>query len=334
MLNNTNENFRKTEQTLQQVMQGLNQVIVEQVKQRTCQRLAPALRCYLDRITRVKRKPEDKEPADSMPLPGVKTRRVHEGLEGDEQGGFLFQAEDNAPGNKKLKLKRKIKIVQSLVDKYNHMSSKCRTKVQPVRSYLYHHLELLESMLKRCEQKQPAEKPKDASNEKLERHVKVKTPEFDASNILSNMKLPSTVNSPNQAQLDKLKSRNTKSSYAHFDVDKFIEENVAKAEQQTRHLHNDLHPAKKRNMQIGNQKENEAGVSKWDGTEKYKRLVETANNLKRKRQTEERLGELFGANRKRSLKNENYHTIKSKNKEIQDLSNVNFEAPMILSLDN
>lgn len=336
MQNNTAENLHKTEQILQQVMQGLNQVIVEQVKQRTCQRLAPALRCYLARITKIKPKPQDKEPADSMPLPGVKTRRVHEGLEGDDQGDFLFQNEDNAPGSKKLKLKRKIKIVQALLDKYHKMSGRCRTKVQPVASYLNRHLDMLEAILKKCEEAAVDEKPIDAANEKIERNVKQGAQEYEQNHLLSNMKFPSAVNSPEQMQINKLKSRNSKAPYVHFDVDKFLEENVPKTDHHNaKYVNKQTHPAKKRHMMYSNSlKGNEAGISKWDGTEKYKRLVETANNLKRKRQTEERLGELFGRNRKRSINNERYNTIKSKNKEIQDLNNVNFEAPMILSLEN
>lgn len=308
-------------------------MIVEQVKQRTCQRLAPAVRCYLEKITHTTPKKEEKALADSMPLPGVKTRTVHEGMEGGEdQGSFLFQGDDNAPSNKKSRIKKKIKIVESLLEKYYHMSSNCRTKVQPVQSYLYNHLNVLRTMLKKCDEahNKLVAKPKDAANEKIERQAKLAAANYNENSLLSNMKLPSENQVLEDAKFNKLKSRNSKS----FDVDKFIAENVPAADKGTNYAQKQLSPWKKKNMHTGTQNQNEVDVSKWDGTEKYKRLVETANDLKRKRQTEERLGELFGRNKKRSIRNDKYNNIHSKNKEIQDLRNVNFEAPMVLSLDN
>lgn len=70
-----------------------------------------------------------------------------------------------------------------------------------------------------------------------------------------------------------------------------------------------------------------------DGSPKYRKLVETADELRRKRETEERLGELFGEDRKRSLRNEKYPTIMSKNRDVQDFSNVDFETPLVMDLD-
>lgn len=326
--------MRKTEQILEQVMEGLNMIIADQVKHRTCQQLAPELHCYLARITQQKQKPEDKEPAESMPLPGMKTRKVHEGLDGEEQGTFLFETEEQRPSSKKLKLKKKVKMLESLLEKYDHMSSNCRTKIQPVQSYLHHHLEMLKSMVKKCDRIVVGDKPTDAANEKIQRHAKSLDAGFDPNKASVDIELPAI-------EKDALTTENSKKIDPNFDVDKFIQQNMPKSDKWQPKLAQKainskikgtkVHIAKEKHKR---NKQNVANVSNWEGTEKYKRLVETANTIKRKRDTEERLGELFGRNRKRSLKNEKYHTIKSKNKEIQDLRNVNFETPVVLSLDN
>lgn len=132
-------------------MHGLNMVIMDQVRRRTCQRLAPQLNSYLSTITKVcdEKEDENENAIEGMPLNPANPRGTHdEGMDG-EQGEFLFFMPDAQPGSSKMNINKKIKVVRALLEKYNNMSDRVRTRVQPVKDYLEDHLQMLLDIQKR-----------------------------------------------------------------------------------------------------------------------------------------------------------------------------------------
>ncbi|GJQ78261.1 hypothetical protein Trydic_g22104 [Trypoxylus dichotomus] len=68
--------------------------------------------------------------------------------------------------------------------------------------------------------------------------------------------------------------------------------------------------------------------SYYNVSEKYKRLLDTYHTLRQKRQDEERIGKLYGT--KSTKTNDDIQRL---NDEIHDISKVNFEKPIVFSLD-
>lgn len=318
-------------------MQGLNQIISEQVRHRTCQQLAPPLRTYLDRITKPPATvPEISEVAESRPISPAKTRGIQEPMDG-EQGNYLFGLGENAGISMKRKIEKKINLIKALLDRYNHMSHTCRTRVVPVKEYLESHLHMLQAMEKKCAS---AEMDIPFGSQKRR---KVNRRKMGNANFFETQ-TDSVVYVPDQRMINEQVK-----NMLPFDTSKIVKQAMMRQ--------NTVQPAKIRTNAVPRakikqspikEKERQAKhrakkVSKhsrrsvdedwWDESDKYKRLVETAEDMRRKKETEERIGELFGKHSKRALRNEGVHTIKSKNEIMQDISNADFEAPMVLSLE-
>lgn len=69
--------------------------------------------------------------------------------------------------------------------------------------------------------------------------------------------------------------------------------------------------------------------SHYNVSEKYKKLLDTYNTLRDKRQNEERIGKLYGT---KSL-DDKIDGFKEARKEMQDMSKVSFEKPIVFSLE-
>lgn len=67
--------------------------------------------------------------------------------------------------------------------------------------------------------------------------------------------------------------------------------------------------------------------SHYNVSEKYKRLLDTYHSMREKRQNEERIGKLYGVKRTK------VDDLKTINKEMDDVSKVSFEKPLVFSLE-
>lgn len=131
----------------------LNQIVADQVHRRTCLQLAPNLRMFVIRITKnLRNMKKNNQVAEGYPLPKIKSRSGDEmaiPAEAD-QGEFLFGDDDSETKisvDERTDVRRKIKLIEKLLDKYQSMSTKCQVEVEPVKDYLLQHLGLLMKMM-------------------------------------------------------------------------------------------------------------------------------------------------------------------------------------------
>lgn len=291
-------------------MGAINKIIEEKVKARLCRPLPPPLLSYLKTIVKIP-KPRghgvgsDTSSAENLPLPQIKTRQVGEDHPDSEQTDFLFYKEDiETPEMKKQKVKFKIKIIQSLLDQYEEMSGNCKIKMRFVRDYLEKNLVVLQALYARCEEN-------IAKHKNQGKHIKKKhtthpkghkTDHGDESRV------------PIDEQLQKIGWENRKNKLLDdSDIDKIVRQSMGKSSHNKRDTESESR-------------------EKLVGSKQYKELVEAVERVRNKQEKEEKLAKLFGP--KRSARNENYETIRSSNKEVQDLGRINFEEPMVFSVDS
>lgn len=309
--NSTKTDLKDTQNLLDSLMVAINKIIEEKVKARLCRKLPPPLNSYLKTIVKISKPPtheSDASSAENLPLPQIKAREAVEDHPDAEQSDFLFYKEGNeTPEIKKRQIKFKMRIIRSLLQEYEQMSGKCKVKMRFVRDYLEKNLVILEALLDRCERE-------DILKHSYP-HISLQQKQIKKKHT-AHPKGPKTEHNngsrePIDEQLQKIGWETRKGKLlADSDVDKILRQSLGKEKRDT---HSDLN-------------------EKRTGSKQYKALVEAAEKARQKHEKEEKLAKLFG--QKRSGRSENYETIKSRNKEMQELGPLNFEEPMVFSMDN
>lgn len=288
-------------------MVAINKIIEEKVKARLCRVLPQPLLNYLKTIVKIP-KPHghgggDASSAENLPLPQIKTRQVEQGPDA-EQTDFLFYKEDiETPEMKKRQVKYKIKIINSLLDQYERMSGQCKIKMRFVRDYLEKNLLVLQAIYAKCDKEDFAKKHGTRINKKHTTHPKGhKSDHGDNSQ------------EPIDEQLQTIGWEKRKNKLLDdSDIDKIVRQTMGKGSHNKRETHSE-------------------SMEKRAGSKQYRALVDAVERVRNKQEKEEKLAKLFG--QKRSVRNENYETIRSSNKEAQDLGRINFEEPMVFSVDS
>lgn len=147
------DNFRKAQarteiqhnqMMLHEIIEGLNDIVLAQIHHRLCQQPPPEVKEFLKKIT-LKVTKKTYGLSESIPLPQAKDSSEH--LPTDlENGKFLFP---DMPDDIKdtADFKKKEKLIQNLLKKYDRMSSKCKIQVEDVRDYLLDHYNMLHKMV-------------------------------------------------------------------------------------------------------------------------------------------------------------------------------------------
>lgn len=301
--NSTKTDLKDTQNLLQSLMVAINKIIEEKVKSRLCRILPQPLQNYLKTIVKIP-KPHDRggeASSENLPLPQIKTREAVEDHPEAEQTDFLFYKEDNeTPEIKRHQIKYKMRIIKSLLDEYKQMSDKCKVKMRFVRDYLEKNFAVLQALYERCKEEETYKSQK-ASQQKQKKHTA--HPKGSKENGSDSQRSI-------DEQLEKIgwEDRNDK-VLTDFDVDKIVRQSMGK---------------EKREVYSGSDENRSA-------SKQYKTLVNAIEKMRIKQAKEEKLAKLFGD--KRSMKNENYETIKSSNKEAQDIGQFTFKEPVVF-MDN
>lgn len=318
--NETKSDLKNTQNLLESLMDALNKIIEEKVKSRLCRTLPPPLQSYLKTIVKIPKfggghgtGGRDDASAENLPLPQVKTREAKDEHPEAEQPDFLFEKEGfESPEMKKRNIRNKMKMIRSLLDEYEQMSGKCKIKMHFVSDYLEKNLLILQTLYDKCseEESKKNEYPQVPSSQQKE--VKKKH--------TAHPKGPKTNNGdgsrrPIDEQLQKIGWEKRKDKLlADSEVEKIVRQSMKKGSMNKRETvqeeSNDSH----------------------SGSKQYRALVDAVERVRKKQEKEEKLARLFG--QKRSVRNENYETIKSSNRETQNLGELNFEEPMVFSMDS
>ncbi|KAF2893347.1 hypothetical protein ILUMI_12826 [Ignelater luminosus] len=351
----TEGDIKHTEEMLHQIMKVLNKIILDQVRRRTCKHLSPELQKYLSTLTKVSTPikteidEESKISEEGYPLPLIKSGKKIEKPVDTEQGGFLFSNPANMPEleQDEVAIKKKMKMIRNLLDKYKHMSGECKVKVGDVEAYLKKHLSLLKRMLKAVKKQQALE---TKGRSKFPVPNKIKRKHFDSPfpdfGLINQQEL---INK----QLDSIGLGPTRSYKPKINIEKLIQDNLNKikykeyqntlSQPSNSHINSkvkyrnddnlldsgeDYEKSKSEHKReiMENENENNPKVS-----EKYKKLIQAAESIRKKRENEDRLGKLFGKIEKKSIKNED-NDMKLFDKDSPEFSHARFETPVVFSL--
>lgn len=349
----TEGDIKHTEEMLHQIMKVLNKIILDQVRRRTCKHLSPELQKYLLTLTKLSTPTkteideESKISEEGYPLPLIKSGKKVEKPVDTEQGGFLFSNPANMPEleQDEVAIKKKMKMIRNLLDKYKHMSGECKVKVGDVEAYLKKHLSLLKRMLKAVKKQQALEtkgRPKFPVPNKIKRkHFYSQDFGLQDQQDLINK------------QLDSIGLGRARSYKPQINIDKLIQDNLKKikfkeyqkslSRSGNSHINSkvkyrndddlldsgeDYESPKSEHKReiIENENENKPKVS-----EKYKKLIQAAESIRKKRENEDRLGKLFGKIEKKSIKDED-SDMKLFDKDSPEFSHARFETPVVFSL--
>lgn len=307
--NSTTTDLKDTRNLLESLMTAINKIIEEKVKARLCRALPPPLKAYLKTIVKLP-KPHGAggdSSAENLLLPQVKkTREATEEHPDAEQADFLFYKDNyETPEIKRRFIKYKIKILESLLDDYGRMSGKCKVKMRFIRDYLEKNLAILHTLHEKCSDEEVDKM--NAPQQQLQKVKKKHTSHPKGRKTNKGNEFGRSIDE----QLQKIgwDTRNDK-LLPESDVEKIVRQSMGK---------------EKRDLQSNINNEHL-------GSSEYNTLVKEVEKVRKKQEKEEKLAKLFGG--KRSVKNENYETIKSRNKETQDFENLNFEEPVVFSMDN
>lgn len=120
------------------MMTVLNKIILNQVHRKTCRRLPPNAKNFLQIITSVTTKTGEPFPEpEPFVMPNV-------------QDMFLFNTkwEGRELEHDEMEIQEQMAMINGLLQKYERVGAKCKDKVRPVREYLMRHLGMLQSMMK------------------------------------------------------------------------------------------------------------------------------------------------------------------------------------------
>lgn len=288
-------------------MVAINKIIEEKVKSRLCRKLPPPLQNYLKTIVNI---PKPRSPgqgadasAENLPLPQIKTREAVEDHPEVAQSDFLFYKEDNeTPEMKKRQIRNKIRIVKSLLDEYKQMSNKCKVKMRFVRDYLEKNLAILQLLYDKCREEETYKSQRALPQKEKKHTAHPKGSKFNNS---------SDSQRSIDEQLEKIGWDNRKEKLlTDSDVEKIVRQSMGKEKREVYSTSDENHTASKQ----------------------YKTLVNAVEKMRQKQEKEEKLAKLFGE--KRSVRNENYETIRSSNKEAQNVGQLSFKEPVVFSMDN
>ncbi|XP_046417276.1 uncharacterized protein LOC124178145 [Neodiprion fabricii] len=116
---------------MRRVMELLGRLILDEVQRKTCASLPPDMREFLQWMLRVD---DDDKPSEQVPpLPLVHNQEPHQ----HQTDKFLFG--DSSIGNESAELdelNKKVRLLKRLIEEYNALTTKEKTKVQVVHDYL------------------------------------------------------------------------------------------------------------------------------------------------------------------------------------------------------
>lgn len=235
---------------------------------------------------------------------------------------------------------QKINLIRKLLRKYDKMSDHCKVKVQPVRDYLIQHLQLLEKIEhddKSAVRNDENESRNGVASNGAPSNANCTENVTGNVSVIANVKSDNTTlreaaagNSSNDSEKeDTLVQKNLESIglgyksmfVPNFDITQLVK-NSLEHQNDEQHKSIDLRNLKAKNLlrslKTKRQRKNKKDVRYV--SEKYRKLVQAAEEYRRKRGVEERIGQLFG------LKTSTDCSPR------KDISRVEFESPVVISL--
>lgn len=342
---------------LHEIIEGLNDIVLAQIHHRLCQHPPPEIKEFLRKITSKSSKQFGL--AEGIPLPQANGVADHQPTD-LENGKFLFPDVQEPGKADTLDVKKKEKMIQNLLAKYDRMSSKCKVQVQPVREYLMDHFNMLHQLAQGKKPQQEEQKlngrlnPSPLFSQTVTEGAGLK-PEAENRDMNPNNLNPANINpdktgaalvsnnglSPNSLvgnnnDLPMKALRNSqddafsglsavKNNFGDFGLGKkkgfFSSSELDKYIEDAMKNQNE----DKENENMESLVKREVPKTNWDVSDKYKKLMETAALIRMKRKTEEKLGKLFGDKVEKDA---------SSDSDVKDYSRIKFESPVVYSLDH
>ncbi|XP_048505622.1 uncharacterized protein LOC125499842 [Athalia rosae] len=138
------DEVKQTEGMMRRVMELLGRLILDEVQRKTCASLPPDMKEFLQWILGVEDDDRQTDQVPSLPLVHDRDGNPH------REDKFLFENGDYDEADID-ELYKKVRLLKGLINEYNALTDKEKTKVQTVHDYLVRQLELL---LKYIESKQ------------------------------------------------------------------------------------------------------------------------------------------------------------------------------------
>ncbi|XP_025075372.1 uncharacterized protein LOC105432052 [Pogonomyrmex barbatus] len=128
----------RTETMIKRVMELLGTLILNEAQKETCVLLSPEMREFLGWMLEVDREESLEE---APPLPLIREKIIPEQHSGHK---FLFDSSSKQERKENINdLEKKVRVLETLVKKYNALTAKEKTKVQVVHDYLIRQLNLI-----------------------------------------------------------------------------------------------------------------------------------------------------------------------------------------------
>ncbi|XP_017771326.1 PREDICTED: putative leucine-rich repeat-containing protein DDB_G0290503 [Nicrophorus vespilloides] len=315
---------------LHQVIVMLNKIVADQVHRRTCLALPPILDSFLGTLATPSISTKSKQISEGYPLPEIHGKKPNSknGKPDEKQGDFLFDHEDDGkPGspNNEITMKKKIVLIKKLLNKYNNMSDSCQIKVEPVRDYLVEHLSMLEKLSK--------EKKTEVDE------ICTALPGFEG-NCTTTTAGPAAVNHGHKEAGNSTEHAAGSSTVTGNETSSTVElttTGTATTTTTTAASPHDSNPAARSyyNFEYPDRfrfLNNDKKIL----SDRYRKLVEAADSYRRKRQIEKRLVRLFGGGGGGGGESGgDADAVETREKkEVPDLRDIAFEAPIVYSLDD
>lgn len=184
--------IKHNQMMLHEIIEGLNDIVLAQIHHRLCQHPPPEVKDFLNKITQ--KSPKRFNLAESLPLPQSSGLLEHQPVD-LEDGKFLFPDIKNTDVLNAMDIKKKEKMIKHLLEKYDHMSSKCKVQVEAVRNYLLNHYNMLHEL---SQSKHPQQDQQEQlSHEVSTQSIKItgeENPSQNVNNMNSNSLNPANLN--------------------------------------------------------------------------------------------------------------------------------------------
>ncbi|KAK2580451.1 hypothetical protein KPH14_006194 [Odynerus spinipes] len=137
--NASEDKVRQTEKIMEKIIELLDRMVLDEVQKKTCVTLPTDMRQFLEWMLNMNSDEESQEQVPPLPL-------VHDQQMPDHSGDdtVLFpKGYDEQSDDEVNELRKKVRILQNLINEYNALTAKEKTKVQTVHDYLVRQLNLL-----------------------------------------------------------------------------------------------------------------------------------------------------------------------------------------------
>lgn len=272
--------YEEAKNLLRSVSCVLNKLVKKQIDEKLCERLPSHLKSFLKRIVRPPKHRISQRHDD----------RYHEDT-------FLFRAScPPAKLDPDVRSQLEVNLVK-LLDRYNQLDEDSRKRAAPLKSYITTHLDMLK---------------------KIDDDFDTDTPGMGSDNFMESNDMPQMHTRSNSDEMKMDNSPNSRASFSNLDTMEKDLENLdldkkRSSYQQPTYNLNNFNPVKiapegnlmenkhkKRNVDDSNdflEKNNNLDKDEMDDaltSNKYKKLVKAAEEVRFKRRNDEKIGEVFG----------------------------------------